>query len=99
MTKITTTFEQNGKTLLTTNCELSLAHSRFIGLIREVQCFESIRFRCPSDRRCGTDYSVAGFGGSYSVIQRDEAGKIILVVAVTTVKTLERMPEAAVATY
>jgi hypothetical protein len=94
--KITNTFERNGKVLLSTTCELSL-RGRYLGDIRGVQCFASVRFRDPNDRRCGVDYSVAGFGGSYSVIQRDESGKILSVVAVTTVDTLRLMPGAALA--
>lgn len=97
--KITTTFEQGGKVLLSTTAELSFKGSRYLGTIREVQCFTSIRFLDPSDRRCGRDYTTAGFGGSYSVIQRDETGKIVQVIAVTTEKTLARMPGATIAVH
>jgi hypothetical protein len=94
---ITTQFVQNGRVLLTTTCELSL-RGRYLGEIRGVQCFSSVRFRDPNDRRRGTDYTTAGFG-SYSVVSRNEAGEIVSLVAVTTEKTLAKMPGATIAMH
>jgi len=93
---ITTEFVQAGRVLLSTTFELALK-GRYLGTIGNVQCFDSVRFRDPTDRRCGIDYTTAGFKGSYSVVSRNEAGEIVLIVGVTTSEKLSRVPGAELA--
>jgi len=86
---ITTTFERDGRVLLSTSCALIL-RGRLLGSIGNVPVYESVRFLDPSDARCGSDNSIAGFGGSYSVISRNAAGEIVGLAAVSTSEKLAR---------
>lgn len=84
--KITVTFEQNGKQLV--RCDYIVSLGGHLGTIGNVACFDMVRLIDPNDRRRARDYTAETFNGPFTIVTRDAAGKIIGLVAVATAKAV-----------